>query len=106
MLRSGQAGLLPNNTSFNSEGPISRADMAIMLVKYLESLGIDVSVPENPVIFADADQMSQEANNAFQVLYHYGIFRGFGNNMMGTNETTSRAQFAALIHRMSTLIER
>lgn len=101
-----QAGLLPNNTSFNSEGPISRADMAIMLVKYLESLGIDVSVPENPVKFADADQMNQEANDAFQVLYHYGIFRGFGNNMMGPNETTSRAQFAALIHRMSTLIER
>lgn len=99
-----QAGLLPNNTSFNSEGPISRADMAIMLVKYLESLGVDVSVPEAPVMFADADQMSQEANDAFQVLRHYGIFRGFGNNVMGPNETTSRAQFAALIHRMSVLI--
>ena len=100
-----QAGLLPNNTSFNSEGPISRADMAIMLVKYLESMGIDVSVPEKPVIFADASQMSQEANDAFQVLYRCGIFRGFGDNMMGPNETTTRAQFAALIHRMSVLIE-
>lgn len=101
-----QAGLLPNNTSFNSEGPISRAGMAIMLVKYLESMGIDVSVPENPVAFKDADQMSREANDAFQVLYRYGIFRGFGNNVMGPNETTSRAQFSALIHRISVLIER
>ena len=76
-----------------------------MLVKYLESLGVNVSVPEAPVMFADADQMSPEANDAFQVLRHYGIFRGFGNNVMGPNETTSRAQFAALIHRMFVLIE-
>ena len=98
-----QAGLLPNYSVFDSEGSISRANMAIMLVKYLASLGIDTSIPE-PVVFADADLMSQEVNDAFQVLYHYGIFRGIGNYYMDPLGITTRGQFAALIHRMSTVI--
>lgn len=99
-----QAGLLPNNTAFNSEGSITRADMAIMLVKYLTSLGIDTTVPE-PVVFADAALMSKEANDAFQVLYHYGIFKGIGNLYMDPLGVTTRGQFSALIHRMNALIE-
>lgn len=99
-----QAGLLPNNTAFNSEGSITRADMAIMLVKYLTSLGIDTTVPE-PVVFADAALMSKEANDAFQVLYHYGIFKGVGNLYMDPLGVTTRGQFSALIHRMNALIE-
>ena len=99
-----QAGLLPNNSVFNSEGSISRGDMAIMLVKYLASLGIDTTVPE-PVTFADADLMTQEVNDAFQVLYHYGIFFGIGNLYMDPLGVTTRGQFAALIHRMDKVIE-
>ncbi len=96
-----QAGLLPNNSSFQSEGALNRANMAIMLVKYLESLGVNVEKGEHPVQFADANKMSQEANNAFQVLYRYGVFRGVGNYYMDPEGKTTRAQFAALIHRMS-----
>lgn len=98
-----QAGLLPNHTTFNSEGSISRGDMAIMLVKYLVSLGIDISVVE-PETFADANLMSQEVNEAFQVLYQFGIFKGVGSLYMDPLGTTTRGQFAALIHRMSGLI--
>lgn len=98
-----QAGLLPNNTTFNSNGSISRADMAIMLVKYLTSLGIDTTV-SMPVAFADASLMSKEANDAFQVLYQYGIFKGVGNMYMDPLGVTTRGQFSALIHRMNALI--
>lgn len=98
-----QAGLLPNNTAFNSEGTITRADMAIMLVKYLTSLGIDTSVPE-AVAFVDAGLMSQEANDAFQVLYRDGIFKGVSNLRMEPRGITTRGQFSALIHRMNALI--
>lgn len=100
-----QAGLLPNDTAFKSEGTITRANMAIMLVKYLTSLGINTSIPE-PVAFADAELMSQEANDAFQVLYRYGIFKGIGNLYMDPCGITTRGQFSALIHRMNALIEK
>ena len=76
-----------------------------MLVKYLRSLGIDTSVPVEPVVFADADQMTPDVNAAFQVLYHYGIFRGVGGYRMDPSGFTTRAQFSALIHRISVFVQ-
>lgn len=95
-----QAGLLPEMV-FTEDAPTSRGQMAIMLVKYLQSLGVDTSLPADPVAFADADQMTETEYNAFQVLYRYGIFLGIGNYNMDPLGHTSRAQFAALIHRIS-----
>ena len=101
----GQAGLLPDYSTFSGEAAIARGDMAIMLVKYLRSLGIDTSVPVEPVVFADADQMTPDVNAAFQVLYHYGIFRGVGGYRMDPSGFTTRAQFSALIHRISVFVQ-
>lgn len=100
-----QSGLLPNYSTFQGTGPFSRSQMAIMLVKYLRSLGIDTSVPEVPLVFADADLMSAEENDAFQVLYRYGIFKGIGDMYMDPAGVTTRAQFVALLHRISVFIE-
>lgn len=100
-----QSGLLPNYSTFQGTGPFSRSQMAIMLVKYLRSLGFDTSVPEVPLVFADADLMSAEENDAFQVLYRYGIFKGIGDMYMDPAGVTTRAQFVALLHRISVFIE-
>lgn len=100
-----QSGILPDNSTFREHGGSSRGQMAIMLVKYLTSLGVDTSLPQTLVSFADGGQMTQEENHAFQVLYHYGIFRGIGGYYMNAAGTTSRAEFSALIHRMSTLLD-
>jgi len=100
-----QAGLLPDYSSFTGTGPFSRAQMAVMLVKYLRSLGIDTGMPESPLDFADAALMSADENNAFQVLYRYGIFKGVGNMCMDPAGVTERAQFAALCHRIDTFVQ-
>ena len=100
-----QAGLLPDGT-FDDARTTSRENMAIMLAKYLRRMGVDVTVSDQSVRFADADKMSQEGSEAFQILYQLGIFKGIGNGYMDPTGLTSRAQFAALIHRMSALIER
>ena len=76
-----------------------------MLVKYLRSMGFDTSVPYPPVLFSDAELMNQEEYNAFQVLYHYGIFLGVGDMYMDPVGTTSRCEFATLVHRLYTLLE-
>lgn len=34
--------------------------------------------------FADASLMTQEENDAFQVLYQFGIFKGVGNLLHGS----------------------
>ena len=100
-----QSGLLPDYSTFTGEEHTSREEMAIMLVKYMRSLGMSEIQPENVVEFSDADQMSSAGNAAFQVLYRDGIFKGVGDKHMDPGGVTSRAQFAALIHRISVFVE-
>jgi len=100
-----QSGLLPDYSDFQGTAPFSREQMAVMLVKFLRSFGFDTSTPETTVIFKDADLMDEAVNNAFQVLYYYGIFKGVGGMRMDPAGSTTRAQYTALMHRISALIE-
>lgn len=101
-----QAGLLPNYTQFEETGSSSRGSMAIMLVKYLNSMGIDTTPPALPAQFPDVDQMSTEENNAFQVLYSSGIFKGVGEMRMNPRGVTCRCEFSALVHRLDGLLKK
>ena len=38
--------------------------MARMLVNYLKAAGVNCSIPSNPAVFADANQMSREEQEA------------------------------------------
>jgi hypothetical protein len=100
-----QAGLLPDNTDFSGDAVITREDMAIMLAKYLKRMGLEVATPETAVEFTDAAQMSEAGNAAFQTLYAAGIFKGVGHGAMDPTGTTTRAQFSALIHRISNMMD-
>lgn len=100
-----QSGMLPDYSTFTGTAELSRDGMAIMLVKFLRSMGIDTNVPVDNIVFEDADLMTEEGREAFQILYHFGIFRGVGGNRMDPLSSTTRAQFAALMHRISIFIE-
>lgn len=97
------ANLLPEG-SFNAQDPMRRGEMAVMLQKYLMHLDIDCTLPATPVAFADAAEMTREENDAFQVLYQFGIFKGVGNYKMDVSGSTTRAQFAVLLHRLSVFV--
>lgn len=99
-----RAGLLPDHSRFTGTDSISRSQMAAMLVKYLRRVGVDTEIAEGSPLFADAEQMTAEENRDFQVLYRYGIFMGVGGNRMDPTGTTTRSQFAALLHRLSETI--
>lgn len=98
-----QMGLLPDD--FAAQPTISRAKLAVMLVKYLKLQGVDCTPPEQPVAFADAGKMTAEENAAFQILYGFGIFKGDGSGSMNPLGFTSRAHLAALLHRLSVFVE-
>ena len=91
--------------SFDVNAPVARGDFAEMLVKYLRHAGIDCTLPENLTAFADADLMTEAENDAFQVLYDFGIFKGVGGYRMDPQGSTTRAQLAALLHRLSVFVE-
>jgi len=100
-----QAGILPDYSTFAGTGELSRDGMAIMLVKFLKSMGVDTNVNVDDIIFEDAGLMTDAGREAFQILYHYGIFKGVGGNRMDPLASTTRAQFAALMHRIYVFIE-
>lgn len=99
-----QTGILPT-AEFGGEDPIGRGDMAIMLVNYMQHLGMNLKAPAQPIAFSDADQMTAKQNDAFQILYSCGVFKGMGNREMAPARQTTRAQFAALVNRIDTLIK-
>jgi len=48
--------------------------------------------------------MTPEENEAFQILYGLGIFKGVGDNRMDPQGLTTRAQLAALLNRVHEFI--
>ena len=98
-------GLLPQGAEIAFQAPMARGAFAVMLVKYLQTLGVDCTLPAEPIAFTDAQDMTQEENDAFQVLYQFGIFKGIGNYTMDSDGITTRAQLAVLLHRLSVFVE-
>ena len=82
-----------------------RGDSAVLLLRFLEWLGIDLDVDTDGIMFADEHEMTQEQLHAFRILYVLGVFRGNGNNDMQPLRTISRAELAALLFRVSEFID-
>ncbi len=99
-----QSGLLPEGGASMFQSSLNRGQMAVMLVNYMQAMGMTPAAPENPTAFADAADMTPEAEAAFQILYQYGVFQGTASGAMDPNGITNRGQFAALIHRTFNVI--
>ena len=97
------SGLL-GDRAFSPNSAITRGELAVILVRFLDYLEIDYSTPATIVEFADADEMTAEENDAFQILCNLGIFEGVGGNRMVPQGQTSRAQLAALLLRLNDLV--
>lgn len=85
---------------------ITREMMGVVLMRFLEYLDKDIVVTEEFIEFADADLISDKAMNAIQTLYKLRIFKGKGNNVIDPLGNTTRAEFATLIHRVHTLLNK
>lgn len=96
-----QSGLLPADSVFTGNAAVSREEMAVILSKYLQNMGKDTTVPARIIEFADAEDMSRAGNDAFQVLCACNVFSGTGGGRMNPAGSMTRAQFAALVHRIA-----
>ena len=86
---------------FEPHAELPRGDSAIILLRFIEWLGVDTNAEASGVLFADAYDMTYEQLHAFRVLYSLEIFRGNGNADMQPMRTVSRAELAALLFRVS-----
>lgn len=95
-------------SKFAPAEPLARGELAIMLVKLFDEIEVEYTKPEadEKAVFSDAAQMTAEEEEVFQILHFAGIFRGNGKNDMQPDASTTRAQFSALIQRLTKYIDR
>lgn len=84
---------------FAPDAEITREQIAVILLRYMDYSKIAYSVNEDFVKFADEDEISDYAKNAVQILYKLGIINGIGDRIIDPKGLATRAEVAAMLHR-------
>jgi uncharacterized protein with FMN-binding domain len=95
---------LANGISESSFGPnemIKRQDLAALIQRYLDFSGKTFPVTLQYVEFADSALISDYAQNAVQTMVVSGIMNGKPGTMFDPQGGASRAEVAAVLHRLS-----
>lgn len=95
---------------FTGNDPISRAKFAVILRNYLRFRSVEVEVP-TPYAFSDiaaieaqASELGENLNEAFQILRAADVFRGDRTDAMLPGNNSTRAHMAALLHRLADFV--
>ena len=84
--------------NFNPMAPISRQDMMVIVARAAEKAGLDLS-GDVEGSFSDADQVSDYAKEAVEMLIRSGIVAG-ANGLINPKGTTTRAEVAVILDRL------
>lgn len=84
---------------FGADDNITREQMAVMLYRYAEKLGLDVSARADMSEYTDADETSIWAKDAVSWARAHNLMTGGGDGRIAATAETNRAQVAAVIMR-------
>lgn len=87
--------------TFNPTGAMSRQDMAVVIWRTAEKLGVKFS--GDAIDFSDADDISDYAKNAIESLTAAGVINGMGDGTFAPKSTVTRAQAAKVIYGLMVL---
>jgi hypothetical protein len=90
--------------NFGTFDNITRQDLAVILMRYMNHLDVNLPVNLMWIIFADEAEIADYAMDAIQTLNKLGIINGIGTNASGQTiiypkGNATRAQAAAMMHR-------
>lgn len=83
--------------SFGANDHITRQDVAVLVYRLVNKLGIKLPVVNRPVPFADDAEISDYAKEAVNALYQAGVISGVGDYRFDPNGYANRAQAAKII---------
>ena len=83
---------------FGANDNVSRQDMAAMIVRLMNQLGMSVPEVREYEGFADSDQISEYAADAVIELYKGGIINGVGEDCFDPQGTANRASAARMLY--------
>ncbi|HHX92355.1 MAG TPA: S-layer homology domain-containing protein, partial [Clostridiales bacterium] len=85
---------------FGPNDPVTREQMAFILMNYALSTGLDVSAAADLSAFIDAESVSDWAERAVSWANAAGLLNGSGGKLMPAGNAT-RAEVAAVLHRFA-----
>ena len=89
---------------FLPERNISRQDFAVMLLRYLDYIGYEYDMPTGNLTFSDSAQVAEYAQKAVKVMCDLRIIKGKNNNTLDPRGDITRAESAAVFHRLMKLM--
>ena len=81
------------------EEPVTREQIAVMLVRYAKFAGIELPKSVNPTAFEDAGKISPWAKGAVEAVQMSGLINGKPGNMFDPQGMATRAEVAAIMQR-------
>ncbi len=94
------------DNKFDPEGNVTRQDFAVMLWRYMKYKKFELPPIENAKVFADDGEIADYAREAVKTLNVLGIMKGKGNHIIDPRGNVTRAEAAAMLHRMMDKIGR
>lgn len=85
---------------FSPDSPISRQDMATMLYKYAQIVGMDTEASGTMNRFGDSSSISSYAETAMRWAVGVGIMSGDNNGNLRPGSSATRAEVATMIMRL------
>jgi len=88
------------NGAFRPGDTIFRQDLALILSRYADLTGIDLTAVREYAAFEDNDSIGAYAKEAVEALYESGVISGKTGNVFDPKGSATRAEFAAMLSRI------
>ncbi|QJD84735.1 S-layer homology domain-containing protein [Cohnella herbarum] len=87
------------NNKFDPDSPITREQMAVMMVSYAQATGYKLPVNRQAVTFADDAIISLWAKEAVKAILQTGVVNGKDNNLYDPAGKATRAEASTILRR-------
>ena len=89
-----------DETRFGTGNHITREDMAVMLMRALNTANYKIEKVEEYTPFTDDSDIAPYAQNSVRTLVEAGVINGMGDNTFGSKASATRAESAMMIYQI------
>ena len=90
---------------FGPDEDVQREQLAVVMMRYAQYLGLETPERADLSGFADADQISAYAQEAMSWANAVGLFSGKGDGIMDPQGVATRAEVAAMMARLDQMVK-
>lgn len=87
------------DSSFSPDAPVTREQIAVILVNFADKCNIELPKKEEPIAFTDTDKISSWALSAVSKVQQAGILYGKDGGNLEPQAFATRAEVAAMLER-------